>query len=75
MSVTEVPTSSAVMYRPPRLSMNRPCARKIGSLCVVFGSPMMTDLPPPRFSPATDALYVIPRDRRRASMIASSSLA
>ena len=38
-------------------------------------SPMITDLPPPRLSPATAFLYVIPRARRSASMIASSSLA
>ena len=48
MSSTDVPTSAAVIYRPPRDSMARPCARKIASRSVVWLSPMMTDFPPPR---------------------------
>jgi hypothetical protein len=38
-------------------------------------SPMMTALPPPRFSPDTAALYVMPRDSRSTSRSASSSVA
>ena len=37
-------------------STARPWARKISSRAGVRGSPMMTDLPPPRFSPAAAAL-------------------
>src|SRR5438874_8467039 len=52
----------------------RPCARKIGSRLRILLSPMMTALPPPRFSPATAALYVMPRASRRQSINASRSV-
>ncbi len=56
MSAGLVPTSSAVMYRPPSDSTNRPWARKTASRSVRLLLPMMTDLPPPRLNPATAAL-------------------
>ncbi len=56
MSATVVPLSSAVMYRPPRLSTKQPNARSRASLLSRRGSPMMTALPPPRFRPAHAAL-------------------
>ena len=52
MSSSVVPTSSPVMYSPPCWSMNRPMARINASDLSFFGSPMMTALPPPRFTPA-----------------------
>ena len=75
MSSSVVPTSSPVMYSPPSWSIIRPIARISASVLSVLGSPMMTALPPPRFTPAAAYLYVIPRASRSASMIAPCSSA
>jgi len=56
MSSTFVPRPCEVMYRPFRLSIRRPSARKRTSVLSRRGSPMMTAAPPPKLSPAAAAL-------------------
>lgn len=73
MSSSVVPTSSPVRNSPPSDWMKRPSARSSPSVFSVFGSPMITHLPPPRSTPAAAYLYVMPRARRIASTIASVS--
>ena len=56
MSLTVVPTSSPVIYSPPRVWMNRPMARSSTSVLSVRGWPRITAWPPPYLTSATAAL-------------------
>ena len=56
ISAVLMPTSSAVMYRPFKLSTKRPKRRNMASVLSVRLSPMITALPPPRSSPASALL-------------------
>ena len=69
-----MPTSSAVIYLPPRLCTNFPNDLKSTSDLSVFGSPIITAFPPPKFKLDIEALYVIPLDNLKTSTSASSSL-
>src|SRR3546814_10579754 len=73
MSLTWMPTSAAVIERPPSDCTNWPNAWNSASDLSVDGSPMITALPPPMSRPATAFLYVMPRDRRSTSLSASAS--
>ena len=50
-----VPTSSAVIYLPPKPSTNLP--KDLNNFqFYLLGSPIITALPPPKFNPAIEAL-------------------
>ena len=51
-----VPTSSAVIYLPPKPSTNLPKDLNNFSVLSFFGSPIITALPPPKFYGAIEAL-------------------
>jgi hypothetical protein len=72
MSAVVVPTSSAVMYRPPSESTIRPKASNSCGDFRVRESPRITALPPPKGNPAIAFLKLMPRERRSASVTASS---
>ena len=74
ISRTVMPTSSAVIYLPPRLCTNFPNDLKSTSDLSKFGSPIITAFPPPKFKLEIEALYVIPLDNLKTSTSASSSL-
>ena len=62
------------MYLPPRLWTNFPNDLRSTSDLSLFGSPIITAFPPPKFKFEIEALYVIPLDNLRTSTSASSSL-
>jgi hypothetical protein len=76
MSLSDVPTSSAVTYRPPRLSTVSPKSssasrRRSGSSGAAPGGMAMTPFPPPSGRSATADFAVIARDRHSASRTAT----
>ena len=74
ISCTDIPTSSAVIYFPLRLSTKFPKDLKSTSDLSELGSPIITAFPPPKFKFAIEALYVIPLDSLNASTNASCSV-
>ena len=72
MSSEVIFTSCAVQYLPFKSFINS-AYLLINFSFLIFGSPIITALPPPALRPAKDDLYDIAMDRLTTSFNASSS--